>query len=124
MRAEQLGEMIRSEDPGRVDREHLLRAHEDGLDQRAAQHHESQNHVHDADLLVIEARQPIEPQRLPPTLPAEEGDKGDGAKNDDCACASADDLADCGIVPGSHEGERARVQPAEERVPEAAVAHG
>ncbi|MNV07983.1 hypothetical protein D3C71_984380 [compost metagenome] len=51
----------------------LLQAHHHGVGKAAQQHHEAEDHVHDADALVVDAADPVAPQRAPQ---AEFGDGG------------------------------------------------
>jgi hypothetical protein len=58
---EELGEVVRLHQAGRIDGGGLLRADHHRLDQRARQHHPGHDDVHDADLLVVEAGEPRRP---------------------------------------------------------------
>ena len=54
----------------RVKGERLLRAHHDGVDEAAQQHQQSQQDVHDANALVIDAGDPLIPQIWNPAFDA------------------------------------------------------
>mmetsp|Transcript_21396 Transcript_21396/g.82956 ORF Transcript_21396/g.82956 Transcript_21396/m.82956 type:complete len:451 (-) Transcript_21396:5165-6517(-) len=43
----------------------LVRAHQDRIGEAAQQHHQAEHDVHDADLLVVDAGDPVAPQRAP-----------------------------------------------------------
>ena len=43
----------------------LLQAHHDGIGEAAQQHHQTQDDVHDADLLVVDGGKPLGPQVAP-----------------------------------------------------------
>jgi hypothetical protein len=43
----------------------LLGPHQDGIGKSAQQHHHCQDNIHDADLFVVEARQPLFPKGCP-----------------------------------------------------------
>ena len=61
----------------RVECDRLLGPYHHGINEAAHQHDQRQDHVHDPDLLMIEARQPFGPQIAPL---AEPGDERDHAK--------------------------------------------
>ena len=63
-----------------ADRDRLLRAHHDRVGKAAQQHDQPQQHVHDADALVVDAGQPLAPQIGPPAL---YGDEREHGQNDD-----------------------------------------
>ena len=54
--------MLRRQIAWRVQGERLLRAHHDRVDEAAQQHHEPEQHVHDADALMIDAGDPLAPK--------------------------------------------------------------
>ena len=65
---------------GVAEGDRLLRAHHDGVGEAAQQHHQSQNDVHDADLLVVDAGDPVAPQRAPGPEVGERGDDAHAAE--------------------------------------------
>ena len=105
--------------PGLPDRRRLLHPHQHRLDQRAAEHHEGQHDVHDADFLVIEAGEPFGPEITPLAEPRDQRHDHDSADDDDRGGAGADDLAGGGILPCAHERQRVPVEAAEDRGPDA-----
>ncbi len=52
----------------------LLAPHHGGIDKAAHQHDKRQHHVHDADFLVIEARDPVEQHDAPSAKVRNDGD--------------------------------------------------
>jgi hypothetical protein len=69
---------------GACDSQRLLAAHHDGIRKTTDQHHQTKDHVHDADPLVIDARDPLPPQIGPPTL---EGDEQEDGRQYQANCA-------------------------------------
>ncbi len=60
----------------------LLCAHHQGVRETADEHDEAKDHVHDPDLLVVDAGQPVTPQRYPETEVGHQGDNRDTAEDD------------------------------------------
>jgi hypothetical protein len=60
----------------------LLQPHHDRVGKSAQQHHQRENDVHDADLLVVDARQPVAPERPPEAVIGDEPDQRDAAERD------------------------------------------
>jgi len=69
---ENLIEMVRRQIAMRVERDRLLGPHQQGIEEAAHQHDQRQCYIHDADLLVVEARQPFGPQIAPLAEPGDE----------------------------------------------------
>src|SRR3546814_1061640 len=66
MRGEDLVVVVRRQITHRVTEcPSLLDAHHDRVGETAQQHHDAKHHVHDADLLVIDAREPFAPEIAP-----------------------------------------------------------
>ncbi len=66
-----------------ADRDRLLRAHHDRVRKAAQQHDEAEQHVHDADALVIDAGQPLAPQIRQPPLDRDDRQHGEDRDHDD-----------------------------------------
>jgi hypothetical protein len=64
-----------------VERDRLLEAHHDRVGKAAHEHHQAQDHVHDPDLLVIDAGEPFLPEIAPETEIGERTDQRDPAKD-------------------------------------------
>ena len=92
--------------------------HQDRLDQRAAQHDHGEDHVHDADLLVVEARQPHGPEISPSAEDRDQSKQKRCTQHRDAAGETADDFADRRIPPGLDEHEGVPGQPSEQDMPE------
>lgn len=58
----------------------LLDPHHDGIGETAQQHDQAEDHVHDADFLVIDAGKPFEPKVAPQLEMADCGNQCDTAK--------------------------------------------
>ena len=95
--------------------ESLLRAHQRRLDQRPCQHHEGQHHVHDADLLVVGAGQPLRPQHAPFPIFGDQGNGDDRTDHHHRGRPGGDDAVDHvpfgGIVQHLPERQRFRTHP-------------
>ena len=50
---------------GAVEGQRLLQTHHDGVGETAQEHHKTEDHIHDADLLVIDAGEPFLPEIAP-----------------------------------------------------------
>ena len=61
----------------------LLDAHHHGVGKAAQQHHDPEHDVHDADLLVIDAGEPLAPQVAPDAVVRQRRDKREAAERDD-----------------------------------------
>jgi hypothetical protein len=64
--------MVRRQIARRVECDRLLGPHHHGIDEAAHQHDQRQHHVHDADLLMVETREPFGPQIAPSAEPGDE----------------------------------------------------
>ena len=115
MGREKLPEMLGREKAWIVDRDELLCSHEAGLDDRARQHDQSEYHIHDADLLVIEARQPVRPQRRPPAFDSQQNGDCERTNHHDPAGAGGDKFTCAGMYEGRDEDDRRPVEDAEYR---------
>ena len=60
----------------------LLRAHEERIGEAAQQHHQRENDIHDADLLVVDGGEPVAPQRTPPAHIGDEAQQSDTTDGD------------------------------------------
>ena len=118
MRPEQLPEMIGREEAGVSDRHRLLHPHQHRLDQRTRQHHERDDDIHDADLLVIEASEPFRPQIAPLAVARQQRGQHDRADHHQRAGERADDLADHRILPRADERQVLPAEPPEHRGPQ------
>ena len=87
---ENLIEMIRRQIALRVECHGLLGPHHQSIDEAAHQHDQRQRHVHDADLLVVEARQPLGPQIAPLAEPGDERNHAKRAEHGDQRAAHSD----------------------------------
>jgi len=58
----------------------LLQAHHHRVGKAAQQHHQAQDHVHDADALVVDAANPVVPERAPQAEPGDHRHHGDAAQ--------------------------------------------
>ncbi len=84
VRREHLVIVIRRQIARRIISQSLLRSHHDRVGKAAQQHHKCQDAVHDADTLMVDARDPFAPQiRDPPLEPHESDDAEDGQHHDD-----------------------------------------
>ena len=114
MGAEQLCKMVGRQEAA-VEAEGLLRPHQRRLDQRPCQHHEGQHHIHDADLLVIGAGQPLRPQHAPFAIFGDQRDGYDRADDHHQGRAGGDDAIDHvpfgWIVQHLPERQRFQTQP-------------
>ena len=90
MGGENLIEMAPRQITLRVECDRLLGPHHHGIDEAAHQHDQRQRHVHDADLLVIEARQPFPPQIAPLAEPGDERNHAKYAEHGDQRAAHGD----------------------------------
>ncbi len=59
----------------------LLQAHHHRVGEAAQQHHDAQDHVHDPDLLVVDAADPVAPQRAPQAEARDRGEDGEAAQH-------------------------------------------
>ena len=66
-----------------AERHRLLQSHHDGVGKAPQQHDEAEDHVHDADALVVDAREPLAPQITPQAIAGQRGDQRDAAKRHD-----------------------------------------
>ena len=119
VRAEQLCEMVGRDEARRVDRTRLLHPHQHRLDQRASEHHKGEHDIHDPDLLVIKAGQPVRPERSPGAVNGEQGEQQDRAQDHDRGRAGTDDLADRRRLPSANEWKRGPGEAAEHGGPNA-----
>ena len=87
---ENLIEMVRRQIAMRVECDRLLGPHHHGIDEAAHQHDQRQRHVHDADLLMVEARQPFGPQIAPLAEPGDERNHAKCAEHSDQCAAHGD----------------------------------
>ena len=87
---ENLIEMVRRQIAMRVECERLLCPHHHGIDEAAHQHDQRQRHVHDTDLLMVEAGQPFDPQIAPLAEPSDERNHAKCAKHGDQRAAHGD----------------------------------
>ena len=62
---------------GAVEGDGLLRAHHDGVGEAAQQHDKAKDDVHDADALMVDAREPLVPE-IAPQLEVRDGAEHDG----------------------------------------------
>jgi hypothetical protein len=83
-------EMAGRQVAARIVRGGLLGAHHDRVDEAADQHDQRQHDVHDADALVIDAGQPVVPERPPPAEPCDHAHNRKSAKNRDQRAAHSD----------------------------------
>ena len=83
MGAEDLIIVVRQQIPHRVaECNRLLQAHHYGIGKTTQQHHQSENHIHDPDLLVVDAGDPIAPQRAPSAEIGQRSDDRQAADHD------------------------------------------
>src|SRR3546814_7650003 len=66
----------------RPEGDRLLRAHHQRVGKAAQQHDDPEHHIHDTDLLVIDAGDPVAPQDTPPAIPGDQTEHGDAAERD------------------------------------------
>jgi len=60
----------------------LLQAHHHGVGKAAQQHHQAQDHVHDPDLFVVDAADPVAPEGAPQAELGDQRHHGDAAQHD------------------------------------------
>ena len=76
--------MIRRQVTGGVaERPRLLNTHHDGVGEAAQQHHQTQHHVHDADLFVVDTGEPLFPQIAPDAVIGQRPQQGGAADRHD-----------------------------------------
>ena len=112
MCAEELRKMIWRKESWIIDRCGLLHPHQYRFDQRAAEHSEGHDDVHNADLLVIEAGKPFGPKETPLSKSSDQRGRHDRTDDNDRGGQGAYDLADGWIVPSTHERQRGPVEAA------------
>lgn len=71
---------MRRQEAGRVERDRLLRAHHDRVDEAAHEHESGDDQIHDADALVISRSQVLAPEPAPFS---ELGEKGGRTQRQD-----------------------------------------
>jgi hypothetical protein len=80
---EDLVVVVRRQEAGVVTEGHrLLGAHHQRVGEAAQQHHQAQHDVHDADLLVVDAGDPVVPQRAPQLEVGDRAEQRDTAEHD------------------------------------------
>jgi hypothetical protein len=93
----------------------------------AQQHHHREHDVHDADLLVIDAGQPLRPQRRPLAVPGDQRRDGHRAHDHDPGRHGGDDAVDDlgrgGVLDHAPEGQGVEPEPAEQPMEQGAAAH-
>ncbi|MHC2531234.1 hypothetical protein ACVJMY_000803 [Bradyrhizobium diazoefficiens] len=67
---------------GATEREHLLAAHHQRVGEAAQQHHDAEDHVHDADALVVHRGEPFAPEVAPETEIGEAAEQRGAAERD------------------------------------------
>src|SRR5215204_371810 len=67
---------------GWAEGEGLLQKHHDRIGEAAQQHDDRQNNVHDADFLVIDAREPFPPEITPLAIVGDRAEKRTAADHD------------------------------------------
>ncbi len=83
VRREQLREMLRRQESPGIVRQRLLDTHQQGFDESPQQHHQRDNHVHDADPAVVQAGEPVTPQPRPAARDRQQHDHGEYAQHHD-----------------------------------------
>jgi len=78
----------------------LLNAHHDGIGEATYQHHNAEDHVHDADALVVDAGEPLAPQIAPEPVAADGADDQQPAQHDHCERRDQDRLMNWDCIPG------------------------
>ena len=73
-----------------VERQRLLGAHHDGVDEAAHQHDQRQHDVHHADALVIDAGEPFGPKVLPGLEPGDDDEDEERTAHGDQGAAGGD----------------------------------
>ena len=86
--------------------ESLLQDHHDGIGESAQQHDDRKDDVHDADLLVIDAREPFPPEVAPLTVVSHRAEERAAAEHD-----SGEGRPDDRVM-----GDRAEVQPSKDEL--------
>jgi len=79
---------------GAVECERLLRAHHERVGEAAQQHHDAEDHVHDADALVVDGGEPLAPQIAPEAEIGDAGEQRDAAERDHHEGADEDRLVE------------------------------
>jgi hypothetical protein len=69
----------------RLERDRLLRSHHERVDETAQKHHRGERHIHDADMLVVDAGDPFTPQIRDPALDRDEGEHAQDHHDDEGA---------------------------------------
>ncbi|MDF9791571.1 hypothetical protein M2440_002272 [Methylorubrum extorquens] len=83
-----------------AERDRLLRAHQQRVGKAAQQHHERQDDVHDADLLVVDRGQPVAPERTPEAEIGNGGDHRDPGHGDACEGHLQDRFVERDVLQG------------------------
>jgi hypothetical protein len=108
VRGEHLIEVVRVEVAVRaVEGQGLLRADHERVGKAAQEHDKAQHHVHDADLLVIDAGEPLLPEIAPELEIGERGHQRDAANGDAGKCDHDDGFG----------GQRVKAKSAQKRCP-------
>jgi hypothetical protein len=68
---------------GPAERHRLLQSHHDRVGKPAQQHDDAQNHIHDADALVIDGGEPLFPEIAPQFEVGQRGDQREATECDD-----------------------------------------
>jgi hypothetical protein len=83
-----------------VKRQRLLRSHHEGVNERPQKHDGGQQAIHDADALVVDARDPFAPQVRDVSLRGDPDEQGDDDENDQRSRCEWDRLTKRNSVPG------------------------
>ena len=92
--------MLRRKIAGGAERDRLLRAHHDGVDEPAQQHHQAKQNVHDADSLVVDAGDPLAPEVGQMTLEHDPSEHREDDQHHDRAGNERDRLVPWDCLPG------------------------
>ncbi|MHC2497192.1 hypothetical protein ACVI8K_004108 [Bradyrhizobium barranii subsp. barranii] len=92
---------------GAVEGEHLLAAHHQRIRKAAQQHHDAEDHVHDADALVVHRGEPFAPEIAPEAEIGEAGEQRGAAECDHREGADDDRLV---------QRQRFEAEPAEDEL--------
>jgi hypothetical protein len=82
-----------------AERDGLLGAHHQRVGKAAQQHDQAEDHVHDADFLVVDAGDPVAPQGAPQLVPGEQGHHGRAAQHHHDKGAQQDGLMERNRFP-------------------------
>ena len=107
--------MLRRQIALRLECDRLLRAHHDRVNEPAQQHDRGQRHIHDADVLMVDAGDPFAPQIRDPALDRDESEHAENHDDDEGAREQRNGLVERNgapaqlaehLVPLPHTGAR------------------